>query len=184
MNKKIPIEVKKESWIIVLLALNNYEPIKGFIRLHYLFFISEIIGFSYEYGYLGPYSHEIEKYVFDLQRSGIIKTIISGKDRVYFLTDIGKSIAIRLIRKISNNKIILNKVLVMNGKEILKELEKLKKAFNNRPLLYLLYKCTLKFSNEWPVFIKKPTLGEKIFINESARVIESILRRFKALGYI
>jgi len=147
-----------KGWVLRFLALDDFKPIEGATRLQKLMFlasqkIKQLEGFpKFEPGPYGPFSSEIEEALKELKKEGLVEetTRLGGLKehaRVFSLTENGKKVA----------KTILEKVLKQNSK-VLKELEDLKKDWNNVPLLLFL----MHVYNLYPEYAKRSIIKSRI----------------------
>lgn len=140
MVKRSRIEMTKEEadlidkWIIVLLSVNNNEPIRGRIRFIKEFFLYSVrynkklfkISEFYPY-HFGPYSTRFAARVNYLKSMGYVTAEFSGQDWQYFLTEIGLEKKNKVFNNISSKtleiiKNIKEKNRKLNLKELLKEI--------------------------------------------------------------
>lgn len=123
-----------DDWIIILLAVNNFNPIRGrirFIKNFFLFsinYFSELFEISQFYSYhFGPYSTRFAERVNQLKNQEIIQANYINKDWEYSLTEKGKikfgplskSIQQELIDQTSKIK---EKTYKLTLKQLLKEI--------------------------------------------------------------
>ncbi|RLE89655.1 MAG: hypothetical protein DRJ49_02365 [Thermoprotei archaeon] len=141
------------------------------------FFIYDLLGFKYELGPLGPYSKEVEESIIRLQQMDLIKVLVFGTTRVYTLTERGKKFAKDLVRRIRDEYILLNEVVIMKGKEVLDDLTKLKSSLNDKSEYYLVYKCLQRLAdNTNPYFNRKLSLLEWTYLNEALESLKNLMR--------
>jgi len=152
------LKLRKDVWPLILLALDNFSPVRGLARLHLIFFIYHYVGYNYEPCLLGPYSPELEGALRNLIRAGLVKVILvrEGKRRmrIYQLTEEGRRVAERLLSKLATANLELGGVLVIKGNEILKDLESIKKYYKDKPLSLLLRKCLKEIERDEPYHLR------------------------------
>lgn len=170
-------KLQKDVWILLYLYVNNCKPIKGYTNIQAIFFIYDLLGFKYELGPIGPYSKEVEECVLRLQQMGLIKVLNFSDIRLYTLTERGRKFAEDLVKRIEDEYILLNEVVVMKGKEVIKDLTKLKLSLSDKSSSYLVYKCLLKLAdNINPYFSRKLSPLEWIYLNETLETLKKIVK--------
>jgi len=160
-----------DKWIIVLLASNNNDPIKGRIRFTKDFFLiaKKFLPDLYEicqfYPYhFGPYSTRFAERVNVLKHEEIIQARLKYQDWEYYLSDSGCNIASEFIKDIDQNLLFkVSKIKEKNKNLKLREL--LKELYLDYPYFakkavkrseYLLEKVNLEdydFIDDGPGFI-------------------------------
>ncbi|OYT61916.1 MAG: hypothetical protein B6U69_02710 [Thermofilum sp. ex4484_15] len=152
------LKFRKEVWPLILLALDNFSPLKGLARIHLMFFIYHYVGYIFKPNLLGPYSPELERSLRNLIEAGLVKVTLvregNRRVRVYGLTEEGKRVAKGLLNKISSSLVELGDVLIIKGNEIIKDLENLKKYYSEKPLSLLLKRCIKEVNKEVPYHLK------------------------------
>ncbi|MCD6368275.1 MAG: hypothetical protein J7L38_00585 [Thermoproteales archaeon] len=178
INPNNAMRVPKGLWLLIFLALNKYEPVEGYARLQFIFFIYDLIGFTYTVNAYGPYSRELERALLSLQEQGLVKVVKEGVKRKYILTEEGKKQAYELILKIKDKYIQVAGALIIRGEEIIRELKKIKYSYRDKPLLYLFYKCQRKILERVSPYggdELKPLM--RIFMGELERDVEKAAKK-------
>ena len=159
------------EWPLILLALDGYSPIPGRVRIHMICFIYHHMGFNFIPGFFGPYSPELDKAIDEGIARGLIDTyyvpLKYGRSiKNYSLTIDGRRVANAIVSKIRDRYVLLDNVAFIKGKEILSDLEAIKRTYREKPLLFLFQKISEDTIKEWPYWMRFESKGLKEILNE------------------
>jgi len=177
------IEVGSEEWPLVLLALDNYSPIRGTARFHMICCLYHYLGYKYEGLICGPFSYELDNALRRLNEEYLIRIRMGINSfrtpvKVYELTEAGKIRANRIIAKIRRNNILLEKIVIRRGSEVLSELEAIKKTYKDKPLLFILNRILKLYEGEsYPYWIKVSKGDVKSYIKNVRDEVTYILSK-------
>lgn len=153
------INLDKDELLLILLALDNYAPIKGILRLQYMCFLYHYLGFRFIFGPCGPYSIELMKTLNKLISEGFVKVYISlDKEgnlvKTFSLTYKGRSKAAYLIDYVRRNNILLENVVIRPGSDVISEMEAIKRTYNDKSIAFILLKVLRLIKDEWPYWVE------------------------------
>ncbi|RLE65104.1 MAG: hypothetical protein DRJ38_04340 [Thermoprotei archaeon] len=168
------IELSLDDWIILFLASDGFKGIDGKLKIHFMIFLySPFVNVKFRPTFLGVYSEEVELAIRDLILSGYVRKVHkygNGIKQYYILTEKGKSRAIYLMNSISNKWILsADKLIIKQGKNILSEIESIKKTYNERSNLTILALLIEKIIEEKHTYLLMDSLERSILreiINE------------------
>ena len=168
------IELSLDDWIILFLASDGFKGIDGKLKIHFMIFLySSFVNVKFRPTFLGVYSEEVELAIRDLILSGYVRKVHkygNGIKQYYILTEKGKSRAIYLMNSISNKWILsADKLIIKQGKNILSEIESIKKTYNERSNLTILALLIEKIIEEKHTYLLMDSLERSILreiINE------------------
>jgi|GEM_PF-1446792 len=168
------IELSLDDWIILFLASDGFKGIDGKLKIHFMIFLySPFVNVKFRPTFLGVYSEEVELAIRDLILSGYVRKVHkygNGIKQYYILTEKGKSRAIYLMNSISNKWILsADKLIIKQGKNILSEIESIKKTYNERSNLTILVLLIEKIIEEKHTYLLMDSLERSILreiINE------------------
>lgn len=159
------------EWPLILLALDGYSPIAGRIRFHMISFIYHHMGFKFIPGFFGPYSPELDRAIDECIERRLIDTyyvpLKYGRNiKNYSLTIDGRRIANAIISKIRDKYVLLDNVAFIKGREILSDLETIKRTYREKPVLFLFQKISENIIKEWPYWMGNESKELKEILNE------------------
>jgi len=188
------VEPAKEIWPLLLLAVDDASPLYGFARIQLMFFIYQYIDFNYSLGTFAPYSHDLTRALIKLEMDGLIKShVVRTADgnlvKKYSLTPRGKRIAYKLMSEMKGKYIRLSKVLVRKADDVIKDLEKLKKTFKDKPLVVLYLKALSMFEKKWPLTLNVPDNSMKEYLLDYSKDIlyemkKAVFKDFETRSYL
>ncbi|RLE77099.1 MAG: hypothetical protein DRJ44_02815 [Thermoprotei archaeon] len=173
------VELSLEDWIILFLASDGFKGIDGKLKIHFMLFLySPFISVKFRPTFLGVYSEEVELAIRDLILSGYVRKIHRYDDGIkqeYVLTERGRSRAIYLMNSIANKWVLsADKLVVKQGKNILSEIESIKKTYNNKSNLTILALLIDKIVEEKHTYLVMDSLEKEIL-----REIINELKKYK-----
>jgi len=149
----------KEELLLVLLALDNYRPIKGVLRLQFMCFMYHYFGFKFVFGPCGPYSLELMESLQRLISEGLVKVYVSLDSggsvvKTFSLTDRGRRVAAAALDRIRSNNVLLEGVVVRRGSDVVSEMEAIKRTYYDKPPTFMLLRILRMIKDEWPYWVE------------------------------
>ncbi len=130
------LELCEEEWVILLLAVDGFSPIIGEEVFHTCFFLYPYVSFNFKPLLLSVYAQEISEALDRLREKGLLKLDFdySGLTlkEVFKLTNEGRIIAERVIKRVKKGWIVFKDVLIRKGSKVIEDLTALKKTYNGR----------------------------------------------------
>lgn len=156
-----------DKWIIVLLGLNDYAPIKGrirFIKDFFLFsrkYLSKLFEISQFFPYhFGPYSTRVAQRINILKKnSDIIEAVFENNDWKYSLSEKGKNI----FQKISKDIDI----------ETLKRISTIKQRFQESSIKNILKEIYVDYPEYAKRSIMKDIVKERVNLADLEKIDDS-----------
>ena len=173
------LRLSKEDWVLLALYVDGNKPVSSVEVLHFMFFFYTFSPFNYKFLLFSPFSEELHKAVENVIEKGyaIYRTRFeSGRIlKSIELTQRGKERARKIVKSIFSSWVLVREVIVRLGREVIEELESLKKTYNDRTLPSLLKLLAMRVEAEGTMYNANLSDEEKNFlVNLSKRYLKDI----------
>ena len=136
------IELSLDDWIILFLASDGFRGIDSGLKIHLMIFLYPFINVKFRPTFLGVFSKDVEYAIRNLISLGYVKKVhryANGLKYEYVLTEKGRTRAIYLMSFLANKWILSSdKLIIKPGKNVLWEIESIKRTYNGRSNLTIL----------------------------------------------
>ena len=130
------LELLPEEWLLLLLSLDDYEPLLGEESLHTILFLYPYSPFNFTPLLITVYSREVSNALMALVSKGLVRRGLEFREampvEVIRVTAAGRREGLRLIDRVRRSWLLLRGFVVKRGKQVIDELTALKRTYNGR----------------------------------------------------
>lgn len=134
-----PISLSARDWALLLLYAGGQAPVRGEEHFHTTLFMMQCSPLSFKTLLLSVFSPELHEAIEELVVENLVERSHEREGgrfaEVYKLSQKGSLEARRLAETVKESWVLVDNIVTRQGKEILEELEALKKTYNGKGLV-------------------------------------------------